>query len=96
MTRFAVGDLVRVDARATSCHVRTPRYVHGKAGVIERICGEFRNPEELAYGRYDGALVSLYRVRFAHQDLWPGDRETSLDTVDVEIYEHWLAPEQER
>lgn len=91
MTRFAPGDVVRVAAtRPVRGHVRTPTYVRGKCGVIERVCGAFRNPEELAYGRYDGALVPLYRVRFAHPDLWPHEPHASLDTVDVEIYEHWL------
>ncbi|GAC1308298.1 MAG: hypothetical protein NVSMB19_21460 [Vulcanimicrobiaceae bacterium] len=96
MTRFAVGDAVRVSERASHGHVRAPRYVRGKPGVVERICGAFRNPEELAYGRYDGAVVPLYRVRFAHGDLWPGDVATPLDTVDVEVYEHWLLPEDGR
>ena len=46
--RYAAGRPVRV-ARATAAgHVRTPRYVRGKRGVVERICGAFRNPEELA------------------------------------------------
>lgn len=92
--RFRVGDIVRVARhRETRGHVRTPRYVRGKVGVVERACGSFRNPEELAYGRYDGAAFPLYRIRFAHQDLWPDEREMPLDTVDVEIYEPWLEPE---
>lgn len=92
--RFRVGDVVRVaQGGETRAHVRTPRYVRGRVGVVERICGSFRNPEELAYGRYDGATVPLYRIRFAHRDLWPNEREMALDTVDVEIYEHWLEPE---
>jgi hypothetical protein len=93
--RFAAGDAVRVAAREARGHVRAPHYVRGKSGVVERVCGAFRNPEELAYGRYDGALVPLYRVRFAHQDIWPGELETPLDTVDVELYEHWLEPEDD-
>ncbi len=90
MTRFAVGDSVRVAEREVHGHVRAPRYVRGKAGIVERMCGAFRNPEELAYGRYGGAPVALYRVRFAGRDLWPEDGGSPLDTIDVEIYEHWL------
>ncbi|GAC1310318.1 MAG: hypothetical protein NVSMB21_18050 [Vulcanimicrobiaceae bacterium] len=93
MTRYAVGDVVRVSDRAASGHVRTPGYVRGRCGVVERICGAFRNPEELAYGRYDGARVPLYRVRFASRDLFPDDREGALDSVDVDLYEHWLEAE---
>lgn len=93
MMRFAAGDVVRVaETRAARGHIRTPRYVRGRRGVVERICGAFRNPEELAYGRYDGDLVPLYRVRFVHRDLWPSDNDRLCDSVDVEIYEHWLEP----
>ncbi len=90
--RFAPGDSVRVRDLPASGHVRTPRYVRGRTGVVERICGAFRNPEELAYGRWQGAPIPLYRVRFAHVDLWPSESAAPLDTTDVEIYEHWLEP----
>jgi nitrile hydratase len=58
--------------------------------VIERVCGSFRNPEELAYGRWDGAAVPLYRVRFPQREVWPEYRGHALDSIDVEVYEHWL------
>ena len=48
--RFAPGDSVRVADRNVEGHVRTPRYVRGKRGIVERICGAFRNPEQLARG----------------------------------------------
>jgi nitrile hydratase len=87
--RFATGDRVRVARREVAGHARTPRYIRGKAGVIERICGAFRNPEQLAYGEWDGPAVPLYRVRFALSDVWP-DAKATRDTLDVELYEHWL------
>ena len=31
-------------------HVRTPSYLRGKIGEVERDLGYFKNPEELAYG----------------------------------------------
>ena len=49
--RFAPGDLVRVRLAHPPGHIRTPYYVRGKTGVVERICGSFRNPEELAFAR---------------------------------------------
>jgi len=88
--RFAPGTRVRVAERGVSGHVRTPRYVRGKRGVVERICGAFRNPEELARGRRDGDVIPLYRVRFAQRDVWPDYDGSPGDTLDVEIYEHWL------
>jgi nitrile hydratase len=87
--RFVPGDRVRVAQREVTGHVRTPGYIRGKRGVVERICGAFRNPEQLAYGVWDGPVVPLYRIRFAQADVWPA-AESALDTLDVEIYEHWL------
>jgi nitrile hydratase len=89
---FSPGARVRVRRVSPPGHVRTPHYVRGKVGEIERFCGFFRNPEELAYGRYDCAERALYRVRFRQRELWPDYAGAPQDTVDVEIYEHWLEP----
>jgi hypothetical protein len=90
--RFAPGDRVTVDKRYPKGHCRTPYYIRGKSGVIERICGKFANPEELAYGRDGLPKRPLYRVRFHQTEVWPGYHGTSDDTVDIEIFEHWLKP----
>ena len=87
--RFAPGDVVRVARRAGPGHMRTPWYLRGAAGRVERVCGAFPNAEELAYGR-EGAPVPLYRVRFAMADLWGAAAERGADTLDAEIFEHWL------
>jgi nitrile hydratase len=52
----------------------------------------FPNPEELAFGRSGLPKVQLYRVRFRQIDLWPDYQGQPEDTVDVEIYQHWLEP----
>lgn len=89
---YAPGDRVRVIHTNPPGHRRTPYYIRGKTGVIERVCGAFPNPEELAYG-FDGLpRRMLYRVRFRQQDVWPDYKGTAADTVDVDIYEHWLKP----
>ncbi len=88
---FSAGDRVRVREMYPPGHVRTPFYVRGKAGIVERVVGEFDNPEELAYGR-EGDKRILYRVRFAQRDVFP-QTPSGSDTIDVEIYEHWLVPE---
>lgn len=90
IARFAPGDRVRVREWYPPGHVRTPYYVRGKRGEIERVCGTFNNPERLAYGRADETKV-LYRVRFAQAEVW-GHSERPSDTIDIEIYEHWLEP----
>jgi hypothetical protein len=87
---FQRGDVVRVRAALPPGHVRTPRYVRGHSGVVERLCGAFPNPEELAYARSGLPAEPLYRIRFRQQELWANYQGTTADTVDVEIFQHWL------
>jgi len=88
--RFRPGDRVRVRAAYPPGHVRTPYYCRGHVGVIERLCGAFANPEELAYNRPGVPAQPLYRVRFKSTELWPDYREDSRDVVEIELYQHWL------
>ncbi len=90
--RLAPGDRVRVRRAYPPGHVRTPWYIRGKSGVVERVCGAFRNPEELAYGRDGMPERTLYRVRFLQNHVWDDYAGNPGDTVDIEIYEHWLEP----
>jgi nitrile hydratase len=90
--RFKPGEAVRVREAYPPGHIRTPWYIRGKAGQIERICGSFANPEELAFGRNGLPAQPLYRVRFAQREVWPDYDGSATDTVDIEIYEHWLEP----
>jgi len=92
MARFEPGTAVRVRNAHPPGHLRTPYFVRGASGVVERICGEFPNPETLAYGRDGLPRQPLYRVRFNQQKLWPSYAGPAHDTIDVEIYEHWLEP----
>lgn len=90
--RFAVGDAVAVRVAYPPGHIRTPYYIRGMRGVVERVCGEFANPEELAFGRDGLPERPLYRVRFRQRQVWPDYAGMPEDTVDVEIFEHWLEP----
>ena len=49
--KFNVADRVRVKQMFSPGHIRTPWYVRGQTGTVERLCGVFGNPEELAYAR---------------------------------------------
>ncbi|MFK7943358.1 MAG: SH3-like domain-containing protein [Paracoccaceae bacterium] len=84
------GQAVRVKTGIAPGHLRTPWYCRGKTGRVERICGAFGNPEELAYNRLDGPDVPLYRVRFSMAEIWGAGAERPDDTLDIEIFEHWL------
>ncbi len=84
-----MADRVRVKTLVPPGHIRTPWYLRGKIGVIERPLGEFGNPEQQAYGRI-GDRKPLYRVRFTMAEVWGTRAERPEDTLDAEIYGHWL------
>lgn len=88
--RFRVGDRVKVRAAFPVGHVRTPHYIRGKQGVIERLCGVYPNPEERAYARSGLPRQPLYRVRFLQADVWSDYSGLRSDLLEVEIYQHWL------
>ena len=88
--RFKPGERVRVLKAAPLGHVRTPWYIRGHCGVVERICGAFPNPEELAYARSGEPRQPLYRVRFVQKDVWPDYAGRADDVIEIEIFQHWL------
>jgi nitrile hydratase len=92
--RFKPGDRIRVRFADPPGHIRTPFYVRGKRGWIERYYGDFRNPEELAYGKDGLPRKPLYMVGFEQTEVWDRYPNRSSDKVFVDIYEHWLEPEE--
>ncbi len=89
---FKVGDRVTVRRMFPLGHIRTPRYIMGLTGEICHVIKEFPNPEELAYGRNGLPKKMLYRVRFRQCDVWPDYSGNPADTLEIEIYGHWLMP----
>jgi nitrile hydratase subunit beta len=88
--KYRAGDRVRVAARAHEGHHRTPGYVKGKSGRIERVHGMFTNPETRAYGGDGLPEEVLYQVCFVQHELWPESRGHPDDRAYVDIFEHWL------
>ncbi len=86
-----MAERVRVRSMMPPGHVRTPAYLRGKVGEIERSLGAFPNPEELAY-RQKATARPLYRVRFTMAEVWGAEAENPDDTLDAEIFAHWLIP----
>ena len=50
MSRFSVGEAVKVRNSYPTHHVRMPTFIRGKSGIIASISGDYLNPEERAYG----------------------------------------------
>ncbi len=90
--KFGPGDRVRVRVDGQHGHVRTPGYVRGKTGRIDRFLGAFKNPESLAYGEAGLPEKPLYKVGFLQTDLWDGYAGWTQDVLYVDLYEHWLEP----
>jgi len=89
--RFKTGDRVTVKFEDRAGHLRTPWYIRGKAGRIEKVYGDFLNPETLAFGKDGLPKKTLYLVAFNQAEVW-GNAVGPKDKVLVDIYEHWLEP----
>jgi nitrile hydratase subunit beta len=87
---YRVGDRVRVAARRHEGHHRTPAYLKGKTGTVERVHPSFSNPETRAYGDDGLPLRRLYLVGFAQKDVWDGHRGPGSDRIYADVFEHWL------
>jgi nitrile hydratase len=87
---FRAGQKVRVLQKDLAGHLRTPHYIRGCTGTVERLCGAFPNPEQLAQQQDGLPAQPLYRVRFVQKNVWPDYRGNDSDVVEVEIYQHWL------
>jgi len=90
---FPPGSRVRVrddwpEARGP-CHVRTPHYLRGRTGVVERRLGRFADPGELAFSR-PAPSRDLYHVLFEQPPVWA--EGVRGDALLVEVFEHWLEP----
>ena len=92
--KYGAGTRVRVANRPHDGHHRTPAYVKGKTGRIERVHKEFTNPETRAYGDDGLPKQPVYLVGFAQRDVWGGYRGRPGDRIYLDIYEHWLEEAQ--
>ena len=87
---YRAGQQVRVASRPHQGHHRTPGYLKGKTGTVERVHASFTNPEKGAYGADGLPTLSLYLVGFAQRDVWPGYRGHAGDRIYADVFEHWL------
>lgn len=87
---IAPGTRVRVLAHRIPGHCRTPAYLKGCEGEVIALAGTYRNPELLAYNKPGLPARRLYRIRFRQRDLWPDYPGPAPDTLDADLYEHWI------
>jgi nitrile hydratase len=90
LPKYRPGDEVRVRTGSPPGHFRTPQYIQGKVGRVEALCGVFKNPESLACGGTGLPQQPLYRVEFFQTEVWEQYRGPKIDTILVDLYEHWL------
>lgn len=83
---------MRVRAEDRPGHIRTPFYIRGKTGWVERVHGEFLNPESLGHGGDGLPKRPLYLVAFDQSEVWDRYQSSPRDKLYVDIYEHWLEP----
>ena len=85
---MAAGDTVRARCLHPAGHIRLPRYVRGRRGVIVKDCGNHHLPDRRAdSGELE--LQRLYTVAFTARELWNAD---TPDTVRLDLWESYLEP----
>jgi nitrile hydratase len=88
--RFAAGDRVRVRNLNPPTHIRLPRYVRGKLGVISRLQGTFVTPDTSALGKGESPQP-VYSVFFMGAELW-GEQAEPNQVLYIDLWETYLEP----
>jgi len=87
---YRVGQAVRIAAREHEGHHRTPAYLKGRRGRVERVHTSFTNPETRAYGGDGLPEQRLYLVSVPQHELWSAYRGPAADRLCIDVFEHWL------
>ena len=86
---FSVGQHVRGRNVHPIGHIRLPRYVRGKRGVISRDHGVWALQDTNAAGDAMGTPQHVYTVRFTARELW-GSEASARDAIFVDAWESYL------
>lgn len=89
-SRYRPGDRVKTRNLNPPGHIRLPRYIRDKVGVIERDHGVFVFPDTHAAGLGENPQ-HVYVVRFSARELW-GPQGGDHDTLLVDVWEDYLEP----
>jgi nitrile hydratase len=88
--RFKPGDRIVARNINPPGHTRLPRYVRGKAGVVERDHGVFPLPDTRVGGQGDQPQ-HLYSVRFGARELW-GCEAPAKDSLMITLWDDYMEP----
>jgi len=89
LSRFAVGDRIRVQGWHPRGHTRCPWYIRGHVGVITRYDGPFSLPDVEAHSEHR-VQEATYCVRFDAEELWH-DGQPGV-SVNVDLWDSYLEP----
>ena len=88
--RFKPGEAVYARNIHPQHHTRTPRYVRGKTGRVERDYGVFILPD--SHAQNTGKTPQhVYSVRFTARELWGPDARES-DGLFIDMWDDYLEP----
>ena len=90
--RYEVGARVAIRTEVPRGHCRTPFYLRGLSGTVAELMGPFLDPEKMGHGLPGYPMRMLYRVRFDQSQVWPDYAGPAGDTLDADLFEHWLDP----
>jgi nitrile hydratase beta subunit len=88
---FKIGDKVRARNLEVNGHTRLPRYVRGRAGVINLIHGTHLFPDTVAHDQGESPQP-LYNVKFEAKELW-GENVERKDCLYIDLWEDYLVAE---
>lgn len=86
--RFHKGDRIIARNLNPAGHIRLPRYVRGKLGVIARDWGVYTFPDSNAH-QGGKRPQHVYSVAFKARELW-GAKASSRDQVYIDLWEDYL------
>jgi nitrile hydratase subunit beta len=84
--RYRSGQQVRARNVNPEGHIRLPRYVRGKRGVVTRDHGIWALQDTDPGGEPVGGPQHVYTVRFAARELW-GAAASPRDWINVDLWE---------
>jgi len=89
---FTIGERVLVKDEHPPGHIRAPRYVRGRRGIVVHVTPAFSYPDSAAHGLAVQAEPTCH-VRFDARELW-GDGAEPNSSVVVDLWQSYLTRAQ--